>query len=298
MQLRSRWNRDQAGRRGSAGWPARHRSGLIGVLSAFVAATCFAQQRPAAENEAPSVWRISTGMRAWSAQWDSWNVGRLATGVAVGDSRYEVVESRRGNERLAVIPVLSVRRDAMYLSLGGMTKTSYTLNEAATPNSFDVRASRREVDLNMGYSFAPGLAASLGAKEVRQSFGPDEYKWSGPVLGGSASAPLGFGGWGLYGSLGLGRLRGTFPNLDRTKPTSFNADYRLADLGITYSFLSPARGVRALIVTFGYRAQRVATRNYPLAVTPSGVGAEPQQNAIGTLVDTTQGFVLGFQEVF
>jgi hypothetical protein len=260
-------------------------------------------QSDADETEkAPGFWsslRGSAGVRLWNAQWDSWNVDRIGTGVAVGDDRYEVVESRRGNQRLAVIPNLSVRYDSFFLAASAMTTTRYTLNEAATPGSFSVRASRSEFDLNLGYSFPVGANLSLGGKQIKQRFGPDEYKWQGPVLGFSANAPLGGTRWGMYGSFGAGQLKAEFPRTDALKPTRFDADYRVADLGFAFTILAPARWVRALVFTVGYRSQRVATKSYPLFVTPSSTGGQPPRvNAMGTLVDTTQGFVIGITEAY
>jgi hypothetical protein len=241
---------------------------------------------------------ISTGIRFWHAQWDSWNVNPRATGVAVGDDRYEVVESRRGSTELALIPFVSLRYGSVFLSASAMTSTDYTLHETATPGGFDVNALREERDLNLGYLFGSGVSTTLGYKQIRQRFGSDEYTWKGPVLGLTVSRPLAEG-WGLYGALALGRLKGEFPIADITGATRFDADYRLADMGLTYNFGPSGRIVRAVVLTAGYRTQYVATKNYGLAVIPSpSSGDPPRLNTRGTLVDTTQGVVLGLQASF
>lgn len=241
---------------------------------------------------------VSGGIRLWHAQWDSWNVNPRATGVAVGDDRYEVVESRRGSTELAPIPFVSLRYGSVFLSASAMTSTDYTLHETATPGGFDVNALREERDLNLGYLFASGVSTTLGYKQIRQRFGPDEYTWKGPVLGLTVSRPLAEG-WGLYGAFALGRLKGEFPIADITGTNRFDADYRLADVGFTYNFGPAGRIVRAVVLTAGYRTQRVATEDYGLAVIPSpSSGQPPRLNTRGTLVDTTQGFVLGLQASF
>jgi len=239
---------------------------------------------------------FNVGLRLWSAQWDSWNVGPTATGVAVGDDRYEVVESLRGGQELATIPVLSVRYGPAFVSASAMTTTKYRLHEAATPGGFDVQASRRERDVNLGYVFSSGISLSIAAKEISQRFGPDEYKWRGPLLGLGAGAAIG-SGWGIYSNLGAGRLKGRFPSAfpDADGKTKFNADYRLVEAGFTRAFAAPMPGVKALVLTAGYRAQRMGTRNYTLGVVSGGTR---RPNTTGELVDTTQGFVLGAQGTF
>ena len=249
------------------------------------------------EKEAPSSsdFRVSGGVRLWSAKWDSWNVNPTSTGVSVGASRYEVVESMQGSEKLAVIPFLSARYGAWYLSASTMAKTSYQLHDAATPLGFDVDSSRAEFDVNLGYLISPGVSVSLGNKRIHQRFGQDEYKWNGPVLGLNANAPLG-SGWNLYTSLGLGRLRGAFPRPDAAGHSSFRTDYRLMEGGLTYAFLAPTNWIRSVVLTAGYRTQRMSTKGYGLAATPAG--GPSVYNTSSDLVDTTQGLVLGLQGTF
>src|SRR5262249_43523423 len=134
--------------------------------------------------------------------------------------------------------------------------------------------------------------------QISQKFGPDEYKWRGPILGINVGAPIA-AGWGLYTSLGVGRLKGDFPIADVNGQRRFDADYTVAEVGFTYAWLQPAPWIRALALTAGYRTQRMATKDYALAVVPSpSLGQLPRQNTTGTLVDTTQGFVIGLQGTF
>jgi opacity protein-like surface antigen len=278
---------------------APRRVGVVQVLccGVLVALTCTAHaQSTAAAADRPTL-LFNVGLRLWSAQWDSWNVGPTATGVAVGDDRYEVVESLRGGQKLASIPVLSVRYGPAFLSASAMTTTKYRLHEAATPAGFDVQASRRERDVNLGYVFASGISVSVANKEISQRFGPDEYKWRGPLLGLGVSAPIG-SGWGTYSSIGVGQLKGKFPAAfpDAGGRTRFDADYAVIEAGFTYVIPATLPFAKALVVTAGYRAQRMGTKNYTLGVVTSDGVRRP--NTTGELVDTTQGFVLGAQGTF
>jgi hypothetical protein len=285
-------------KRAAQTWPSRKWVFCIVLLScSFVGAPALAQSRPNSEDTRQTF--FSGGVRLWHAQWDSWNVNPRATGVAVGDDRYEVVESRRGSTELAPIPFVSLRYGALFVSASAMSPTDYSLHETATPGGFDVNSRRQEADLNLGYVFASGVSLTLGHKQIRQRFGPDEYKWRGPVIGLAGNARLAASGWGIYGSFGLGRLEGNFPVADVTGQTQFDARYQLADLGFTYSLSAPAPWVRAMVLTTGYRTQRMATNGYALAVIPSPAsGQAPRKNTTGTLVDTTQGFVAGLQLIF
>lgn len=277
--------------------PAPWRIGAARALGCvvLVAWTCTADAQ-AGSADRPTL-LFNAGLRLWSAQWDSWNVGPTATGVAVGDDRYEVVESLRGGQKLASIPVLSVRYGPAFVSGSAMTTTKYRLHDTATPGGFDVQASRRERDVNLGYVFASGVSLSLAHKQISQRFGPDEYKWQGPLLGLGASATIG-SGWGMYSSLGAGQLKGTFPAAfpDADGKTRFDADYRVVEAGFTYVVATPVLVAKALVFTAGYRAQRMGTRNYTLGVVPAGAARRP--NTTGELVDTTQGFVIGAQGTF
>lgn len=281
------WHGAQAPRRGIAAWT------LCCVVLAAWAGPANAQS---GASDRPTL-LFNVGLRLWSAQWDSWNVGPTATGVAVGDDRYEIVESLRGGQKLAAIPLISVRYGPAFLSASAMTTTKYRLHEAATPAGFDVQASRRERDINLGYVFASGVSVSIADKEIRQRFGPDEYKWQGPLLGLGISAAIG-SGWGTYSSLGAGQLKGKFPAAfpDADGKTRFDADYRVVEAGFTYAIPAPMPLVKALVLTAGYRAQRMGTKDYRLGVVPSGGVRRP--NTGGELVDTTQGFVLGAQGTF
>jgi hypothetical protein len=77
----------------------------------------------------------------------------------------------------------------------------------------------------------------------------------------------------------------------------FRADYRLTEIGLSHSFVEPVRWIRSIVVTLGYRAQRIGTRNYVLGFTRAG-GSARQPNTRGELVDLTTGFIVGLQGAF
>jgi hypothetical protein len=264
------------------------------MLFALGGSGCAWANDDAAEPPSPNHWQFSVGQRLWQAQWDSWNVDPFATGVAVGDDRFEVVEARRAQPKAARILSLSLRYRGAFVSASTLSSTSYSLRETATPNGADVEAARDERDLSIGYVFDRGLSLSLGTKTVKQRFGPDSYSWKGPVIGLGGNAALA-PGWGLYANGGFGKLQGNFPIADVSGRTSFDADYRLIEAGVVRIFQA-SRLVRSIVLTAGYRTQRMATTDYALAVIVSG---QPRrQNTTGELVDVTQGLVLGLQFAF
>ncbi len=242
-------------------------------------------------------WTYAVGLRTWIARWDSWTVGQTATGVAVGNERFEVVASARGSTEVSAIPVLSARFGPTFVAVSAMATTKYGLKDTATPGGFEVNSSRREADVNLGYTFGAGVTSSLGYKQIRQRFGAKEYDWKGPVLGIGVSLPV-VETWGAYTSLGLGRFRGSFPTsaVDANGRTHFNADYTLVDVGMTRSFGQLLPAVNSAVLTLGYRVQRMATKGYMLGRTPENGSRAP--NTTSDLIDITGGFVVGFQASF
>jgi hypothetical protein len=187
-----------------------------------------------------------------------------------------------------------------------MGRTKYSLRDAATPGGFDVASSREEQDLAVAYLLAPGLAASIGYKRLVQAYGPDKYRWQGPTAALSGSARLS-GDWWVYGIAGFGVMRAHFPSFDSAKAqtaagqdaegrTSFNADYRIGEFGLTYRVAEPVFFTRSLSWTVGYRAQYVNTRGYSLGVTDPTGNFLPNTDA--RLKDSTQGWVAGLFAVF
>jgi hypothetical protein len=162
------------------------------------------------------------------------------------------------------MPIVSVRYADFIASLSALPSTSFSFADGHEDQ-------REEFDVNVGYFVLPGLALTLGYKKVQQSNGPDRYRPAGPVIGLSGNAPLS-GAWSLYGNLGVGRLK--TPGGD---PISFDADYRLTELGVAYA-LDGQDFPRRWTFTAGYRIQVMSSKE-----------------AFGTQDgrDTTEGFTLG-----
>jgi hypothetical protein len=245
-----------------------------------------------AQVPSPSDSQVSFGVKVWPTAWETWVTSPKGTGVALGTSRFQTVQAVGSSDEVSAIPFVTARFNDFFGSLSAMSRTNYVLRDTATPGGFDVSASRREFDFNAGYYMLPGLAITLGFKQLTQTYGSDEYRWRGPILGVIGSAPVARG-LAIYGNAGLGRMTVKFPTTqtDVEGNTSFHADYRLAEFGLAYATPWSPPFMKSLLITAGYRAQYVKTKNYALAVTDSaGVSTF---NTSANLKDTTQGFVFG-----
>src|SRR6202035_4581911 len=126
-----------------------------------------------------------------------------------------------------------------------------------------------------------------GYKQIEQTFGPSSsapqlFKWTGPTIGISGSAPL-RAHFGLYGAVGVGFLKLHVEEQlrDAAGNTSFDAIYTLGELGTSYSM--PTSTKLSFTVTLGYRAQIVTTEKYVL-----NNGFSNGRNGVD-VHDTTQG---------
>jgi hypothetical protein len=167
-------------------------------------------------------------------------------------------------KKLVVIPAVSARYDDFFASISAFPSTQFTFNDGSTGR-------REEFDANLGYAVLPGLLLTAGYKKVSQSDATSRYRPAGPVIGVSGNAQLS-GPWALYGSLGVGWLK--TPSGDAV---SFSADYRLAELGVAYTWHTDTP-VQYLTATGGYRIQIINSKD----------AFESQDG-----VDTTQGFTVG-----
>ena len=269
------------------GWGA-----IVFPVAALAQATAAADEAP---KQAPL--SFSVGVKLWANTWDSWVTSRTGTGVALGTLRYQTVQAVGSETKLSAIPFASLRYKDFFGSVSVMTRTRYSLLDTATPGGFEISASRKEVDVNTGYFVLPGLALTAGFKQLTQVYGPDSYRWRGPIVGVTGSAGLS-GGWALYGSAGIGFLKADFPAVqaDASGKTKFNADYRLGEFGLAYGTVPEVRFVKSIVGTLGYRLQNVATKGYGLAVTDPQGGFTP--NASVSLKDTTQGPVFSLNVSF
>jgi hypothetical protein len=206
---------------------------------------------------------VSVGVRAWYTEWTtfSYHVDPL---TGENDALTQV----SADSEPTFLPIVSVRYGKWLASTSAMLSRHFTF-----PNG---RGTRKEFDANVGYSVLPGLAFTLGYKQVSQADGPARYRPRGPTLGATGNASLG-GAWSMYGSLGLGWLE--TPDGD---DIAFDADYQLAELGLAYS-LEGNRMPRRWTFTGGYRYQAMKSKD----------AFESQDGR-----DTTQGFTIGMMATF
>jgi len=265
------------------------------VLGAALASASLAAGAQVPDEDAG--FEMSVGAKVWPTSWESWVTSPKGTGVALGTSRFQVVQSVSSSEEVSPIPFAIVHYKGFFGSLSAMSRTRFTLRDAGTPGGFDVSASRREVDAHAGYYLLSGLAVTLGYKQLTQTYGGDEFRWRGPILGLTGSAPIAVG-VAIYGNAGAGRMTANFPaaQADFYGRTSFKASYRLGEFGLAYALPWMVWPANALLLTAGYRAQYVKTEGYALAVTDSN-GVQ-SYNTTTSLKDTTQGFVFGVSGSF
>jgi hypothetical protein len=204
---------------------------------------------------------FSAGLRAWNTDWTSF------TYVPSGGGR--VLKQVTASAKTALLPSVSVRFGQFRGTLSALTSTSYGFDDGTT-------GKRSEFDANVGYSVLPGLTFTVGYKQMTQSGNSGRYRPSGPVLGLSASAPIGEG-LAIYGSVGLGRLK--------TRPgdaISFKAEYGLTEVGLTYALTTD---LPRWTLTGGYRMQVMRSKD-----------ALPETGQDGR--DNTQGLTLGVLVTF
>jgi hypothetical protein len=204
--------------------------------------------------------QLNLGVKGWFNEWTSWDP------VSTGNGTIKVIESVASNTHDSVIPQASVRYGKWLVTGSYFLKTDYTLGGLIDPSTGTLTAlsaSRKELDGNFGYSVLPGLIATLGYKQIEQDFGASAYKWTGPTVGLTASAPLA-GALAFYGTFAYGRLNLNSSTPDDAEHTSFHADYELGELGLAYGVSTPLPHL-SFSVTAGYRIQVVSTRKFDLS---------------------------------
>jgi hypothetical protein len=216
--------------------------------------------------------QFTVGAKIWANEWTSW------TPVQTSSAPIDVIQSISSNTHVAVIPQVNVFYGRWLAAASYFVGTDYSLGGDINPvvpgQLSALIATRKEADANVGYYLLPGLALTLGYKQIQQNFvhvaNPEFYKWTGPTIGVLASAPLQGGPFAMYGTFAYGRLGLHASEPDLTDPTLkqfarhyFNADYFLTELGVSYGWQTPMKGV-ALSVTCGYRVQVVSTRKFNL----------------------------------
>lgn len=212
---------------------------------------------------------LTVGAKIWANEWTSW-----APTPAGGSNGVRVIESVSADTQTAVIPQASLRYGDWIAAASYFTNTNYSLGGLVNPSLGTLEqlpAKRKEVDGNVGYYLLPSMALTLGYKEIDQNFESTHYKWTGPTVGITASAPI-KGSFGFFGTLAYGRLTLKASVPDDAGRSSFHADYVLSEAGLSYGFATPLSGL-AITLTASYRAQFVGTREYQVATGLGGYAA-------------------------
>lgn len=187
---------------------------------------------------------VSAGARAWYTGWTTFTYFPVANGTSqLGQST--------ADDKLVVMPTLSLRWGDWSLAFSGLPSTTYNF-----PNT-GASGKREEYDVTAGWRLLPGLNLTLGYKRVLQREGRVRYEPKGPVFGLSGTATL-EGPWALYGTVSLGRLQTSGTQSDTN--VAFDADYRIAEVGLGYTLLGGSWGVRRWTFTGGYRLQVMGSR--------------------------------------
>jgi hypothetical protein len=209
---------------------------------------------------------ITVGLKGWESSWTTW---RPAT-VEYSTGAVGITQALTSDTRFVLTPQASIRYDNFLLSASYLTPETYPLtgnidNQLNPPVTVSGR--RYELDVNGGYYVLPGLALTLGYKQIRQDYGAGELVWGGPTIGVAGAAPLGSSNWALYGSYAFGYFKLNLP-VDSpdtgANQNSFNADYSVGEMGLSYG-LNIGHVLKFIRFSAGYRAQVLSTLDYALA---------------------------------
>lgn len=211
---------------------------------------------------------VSVGARVWRTQWTTFSYDTVP-------GRGDVITQEPAGDKTVLIPVISLRWHDWVGTLSAFSSTDYTFIDGNGAGN-----TRKELDLNVGYYVAPGLALTLGHKKTTQKENPGtrSYEVAGLVAGLAGTAPL-TPTLGLYGSFGFGKLKPTGASSEK-----YDADYRLAELGLAWN-VGLDRGPKAINLTVGYRTQVLSSKD---ALPRTGQEAR----------DLTQGLTLGVVATF
>jgi hypothetical protein len=202
------------------------------------------------------------GVRFWRTDWTTW---------------YDPYVYRDAPDQTTVIPVASLRYKNFLMSGSYMVGKKFTF-----PEGFGTEE-RKEYDVNIGYFILPGLAATLGWKHLQYNDQATPYKWetSGWTVGLSGSAPIA-STVSIYGNMAYGR-----PKVDdKSAFRDVRGKYFLTELGLAFPLGAMTDTLTGVVVTAGYRYQRVAA-------VPNGPTFDPVE-----VFEYTQGPVLGVSYAF
>jgi hypothetical protein len=206
---------------------------------------------------------FTLGLRAWATEWTTFSYS--------GDPANLVLTQSPAKNSLLVMPVLGVRYGDFVGSVSMMPSTRFDFGAFSS--------TRREWDLNLGYTFLPGLTATLGYKYKLHRDASFRYEPKGPLVGLNANAQIN-GPLSMYGIVALGKLKTS--DKGGSNVVKFKADYRLSEVGLAYA-LDIGRTSPRLSLTAGWRTQTLSSKD-----------ALPSQDGL----DTTQGLTLGLVSTF
>jgi hypothetical protein len=237
---------------------------------------------------------MTAGVKLWAA---SWQTGNFSFTSQEGSN-----SASYGAAAAAAIPSISFKMKNVFLSASALSSGEFdfpaqtdmiSLSGAggtATLLETDSKATRDEVDANLGVYVTPGLAFSVGYKGITQEFtvknrslsGPatiptttvGKTKYAGPTFGMLVGAPLG-GGFTAYGNFVGGILSQEFePSVPGpAEPDSF---YEGAELGVVFKAKNTP-----LSFTVGYKYQVIDNTTNDKAFKDQNV------------IDLTRGFIFG-----
>jgi hypothetical protein len=260
---------------------------------------------------------VSIGTKLWFNQWTTWNIRSAGTGVGFstlgsdvnGDGFTDTFIDVNGNgmfdtgDQIFVfpgqegvitsndsdgyefvpIPVISVKYKELFVSASYFVDTRYDFFSI-------VDADRREWDVTTGYYILPPyLALTVGYKDIKQEFGPAEFKLDGPTVGFVGAVPMKWG-FSLYSSFAYGFLEmesATFA-ADTRGDDDRDSQYWLVETGIAYTHdLTPANLLLNSATFYaGYRHQQVETDDVSIG------------NTDNDGLDVTRGMVIGLNLSF
>jgi hypothetical protein len=260
---------------------------LVGLaVGAVVSAFLLLHGAPALAATDDSV-IVTVGVKDWINEWDSW----FRQNVFFRTGPIQIAEPINSSTRSALIPSLSVKYGDFLVSGSYLARQTYSL----TGSQDSLSASRSEFDATIGYYILPGLALAAGYKQVLQDYGGGAFKWTGPTIA-VLPAVLMNSHIGIYGvaSYGLFNLKVPEDDADASGRSTFNADYALAEAGLSYA-LGGTGIVKAIRITGGFRAQILTTKGYKLSsisATGSPITPSPYEH------DVTYGPTIGLSGSF
>ena len=221
----------------------------IGVGAAVVAAlfpiSAAAQGAPASSGFLPDDVNVTVGARVWHTRWTTWLTP--AAVVSYFPARIEPT----------ITPVVSVRYRQFFVS------GSYMVDKTFDFLDDSVSFKRGEYDINFGYFLLPGLAVTLGWKNVNYEGDPGVYRFvaKGPTIGLAGNAAIS-PAVSLYGNLAYGRpkLHDYGGAYEKEK-----GKYLLTEFGLAFPLGQMHSSMNRFVATAGYRYQRVS--GYPNATT-------------------------------